>query len=81
MLTGSLETLTQPEAAEELGRAGATVQDAVADTTSLVVRGTVRNGLNYDVGRKLYATRERKRLGQRIAVVSANQLERWLARH
>lgn len=80
VLTGSLETLTRSEATDLLRRAGATVQHAVADTTTLVVRGTVRNGLNYDVGRKLYATRERKRLGQRITVVSATQLERWLSR-
>ncbi|MHC6215012.1 hypothetical protein LZP97_03780 [Rhodococcus sp. DMF-1] len=55
-----------------------TREDAVGDSTTLLVRGDVRNGLNESEGRKLYAVRERLRLGQRISIIGQTGLERLL---
>ncbi|MFJ6096617.1 protein kinase domain-containing protein [Williamsia muralis] len=78
-LTGKLESGTRAEVTRELRSAGAVVQDAVGDSTTLVVRGTLRNALSEVEGRKLFATRERKRLGQKITLIGEAQLLRLLA--
>ncbi|CDZ92572.1 protein kinase domain-containing protein [Rhodococcus aetherivorans] len=78
VFTGKLQRWTRNEAAELVRRAGGHVQDAVGDSTTLLVRGDVRNGLNESEGRKLYAVRERLRLGQRISIVGQTGLERLL---
>lgn len=76
--SGKLQRWTRSEAAELVRRAGGHVQAAVGDSTTLLVRGDVRNGLNESEGRKLYAVRERLRLGQRISIVGQTGLERLL---
>ncbi len=76
--SGKLQRWTRSEAAELVRRAGGHVQDAVGDSTTLLVRGDVRNGLNESEGRKLYAVRERLRLGQRISIIGQTGLERLL---
>ncbi|MBJ8348057.1 protein kinase [Antrihabitans sp. YC2-6] len=78
VFTGKLENLTRADAVRLVTNAGAQVQSSVSDTTTLVVRGPVRNALSEFEGRKLFAVRERLRLGQPIKVISGRQLERLL---
>lgn len=74
VLTGRLDGLTQGDASDLLTKAGAHVDGAITDRTTLVIRGTVRNGLSESEGRKLFAVRERRRTGQKIAIASGPQL-------
>ncbi|MFH5210532.1 protein kinase [Antrihabitans sp. NCIMB 15449] len=78
VFTGKLDRLTRAEATTLVTNAGAQVQSAVGDTTTLIVRGPVRGALSEFEGRKLFAVRERLRLGQRIRIISGGQLERLL---
>ncbi|RRQ27393.1 serine/threonine protein kinase [Rhodococcus sp. Eu-32] len=74
VLTGKLDDMNRTEAASMLRSAGAVVQEMVSDRTTLVVRGTVRNGLSEHEGRKLFQVRERRRQGQTLKIISGSQL-------
>lgn len=74
VLTGKLDDVTRGEATQLLSAAGAHVQGMVGDRTTLVVRGTIRNALTENEGRKLFQVRERRRRGQKIRLVAVARL-------
>ncbi|NMN97860.1 protein kinase domain-containing protein [Antrihabitans stalactiti] len=80
VFTGKLDHLTREQATRLVTQAGAQVQSSVGDTTTLLVRGPVRNALSEFEGRKLFAVRERRRLGQPIRIITGRQLERLVAK-
>lgn len=76
VFTGRLAGLTRPEAKALAKEAGAHPQAGVSDSTSLVVVGKVKAGsIGEAEGLKLFAVRERRRLGQNIRVISQHQFE------
>jgi len=79
VFTGAIDGLPRREASELARRAGAVVQSAVGDATTVVVVGKLkRDAAGANEGIKLFATRERLRRGQAIRVVSAGQFRRLL---
>lgn len=77
VFTGRIDGLTRPAAMNLARKAGATAQQGLTDSTSLVVVGKINVGsAGASEGLKLFATRERLRLGQPIRVISATQFKR-----
>lgn len=77
VFTGKIDGLTRPAAVNLARKAGATTQQGITDSTSLIVVGKVKaGGAGAREGLKLYATRERLRLGQHIRIISAAQFQR-----
>lgn len=79
VVTGRFDTGTQQEMSRLITEAGATIQAAVNNDTSVVVRAPqIANTVGNSEGRKLYAARERKRRGQRIHIITENRLRALL---
>ena len=80
VFTGAIDGLPRSEAGELARRAGAIVQSAVGDATTLVVAGRLKqDSAGANEGIKLFATRERLRRGQRIRVITGGQFRRLAA--
>ena len=80
VFTGRFDGMTRSDAATLARSAGATAQAGVSDTTSLVVLGRARaGGIGSSEGLKLFAVRERRRLGQDIRIIRQAQFERLAA--
>jgi NAD-dependent DNA ligase len=80
VFTGRLDGMTRSEAATLAKQAGATAQSGVSDATSLVVLGKAKaGGIGATEGLKLFAVRERRRLGQDIRIIRQTQFERLAA--
>jgi serine/threonine protein kinase len=76
VFTGRIDGLTRQAAMNLARRSGAMTQRGLTDSTSLLVVGKIKAGsAGADEGLKLFATRERLRLGQRIRVISAAQFK------
>lgn len=81
VFTGRIGGLNRQEATKLATRAGAHVQRGLTDTTSLLVVGKVKAGsVGAQEGLKLFAARERLRLGQELRVISADQFCRLAGR-
>lgn len=81
VFTGRLDGLTRPAAGDLARRAGARVQTALSDSTSIVVVGRIKAGsAGAQEGLKLFGTRERLRRGQQIRVLSPAQFSRLTRR-
>jgi serine/threonine protein kinase len=77
VFTGRLPGLTRPDAMRLARRSGAHPQVGVSDSTSLVVVGKAQaGGIGETEGLKLFAVRERRRLGQDIRIISQHQFQR-----
>ncbi len=73
---GRVPGATREEAARAARRAGARVQDAPSDSTTLLVVGEPRRGAGLPEGTTLFAVRERIRLGQPIALIGPADFRR-----
>jgi serine/threonine protein kinase len=81
VFTGRMNGLSRPEAVSLARNAGAQVQAGVSDATSLVIAGRTKAGsIGAGEGLKLFAVRERRRLGQNIRIIDQHQFERLLQR-
>lgn len=77
VFTGGIDGLPRREASELARTAGAVVQAAVGDTTTLLVVGRLKKGTaGANEGLKLFATRERLRRGQAIRLITGPQFTR-----
>ena len=77
VFTGRIDGLSRPQAVSLARSAGAVPQAEVTDRTSLVVVGRLKAGtVGKSEGLKLFATRERLRLGQDIRIVDSAQFKR-----
>lgn len=82
VFTGALEGMNRQDAVGRARAAGATVQTAVGNTTTIVVVGTHRaGGVGESEGLTLFAVRERRRLGQPIKILRQHQFERLVEDH
>ncbi len=82
VFTGRIGDLRRVTATELARRVGARVQAGVTDDTTLVVMGKINEGSAAGAveGRKLFAVRERLRLGQEIRILDDSQFKRLIER-
>ncbi len=81
VFTGRLDGVNRRVAMNRARAVGAVPQGRVADTTSIIVLGKVKaGGVGAPEGLKLFAVRERRRLGQDIRIISQGQFDRLVSR-
>lgn len=78
---GRVPGLTRDEAARAARHAGARVQDAPSDSTTLLVVGEPRRGDGLPEGATLFAVRERIRLGQPVQLIGPDAFKRLARVH